>query len=465
MFRLVDRVRRSATVLGVLVMLTGVVAVGSGVLARRALEASSQRARDAAAARSLGALGRAQYIDELHRARGTGGAHPPEEPWAARMSRGAARLAPALDADSRGRLARIEQRSRALSLVLGPREAGEPSPDDEHAAQAIVEALVEDADRLAERLERRASDAEASALQASRAAVFLGGLFSGLGVVFAWLVGRRLLAEVSTPVSRLRAVTERVRAGERAARVGPLDAAELHDVGAGLDAMLDALDEADARLHAAEKLAVLGRVAATVAHEMNNPLAVLRGTVASLAEGASSDELRRELAVVDDEARACQRIVEDLRLASHAPLLRLEQLDPSTLARDLVERRAMGARLVVDVAADTVVADGLRLRQVLDNLLDNAEQSTQRRGHVNLSGRRVGDSYELVVDDDGPGVPAPDRARIFEPFVSGRGGSGLGLAVCRAIAHAHGGTLSVGDAEVGGARFTLRVPVDGPRDA
>ncbi|MCC6645990.1 MAG: HAMP domain-containing histidine kinase [Polyangiaceae bacterium] len=458
MIGLVDRVRRRVRLLGGLVALTGAIAVTSGLLARRAQEDASRRARDATAARALGALGRAQYIDELHRARGLAERHPPAEPWTARIERAAARLSPALDVAERARLARVEQRSRALSIVLAPREGGEPSPDDEHAAQAIVDALVDDADRIADRLERRAEDAEASALGASRLAVVLGGAFSALGVLFAWVIGRRLVAEVTAPVSRLRAVTERVREGERSARVGPLETAELHEVGAGLDAMLDALDEADERVRAAEALAVLGRVAATVAHEMNNPLAVLRGTVAALSEGAP-EGLARELAIVDDEARACQRIVDDLRVASHAPLLRLGPVDPSALAAEVAARRAMGARLSLDVAPDHLLADEVRLRQVLDNLLDNAEHATGGGGSVIITGRRTGDRYELSVDDDGPGVSDADAARVFEPFVSGReGGSGLGLAVCKAIADAHGGALSLGRSDAGGARFVLTLP-------
>ncbi len=113
----------------------------------------------------------------------------------------------------------------------------------------------------------------------------------------------------------------------------------------------------------------------------------------------------------------------------------------------------------IGISAPPVSADPGRLRQVFANLLANAAQAGARR--VEIRGGSRGDHVGVIVADDGPGVPADLRERLFEPFVSGRsGGIGLGLAVSRRIVERHGGTLALVD-EGAGAVFELKLPQQG----
>jgi signal transduction histidine kinase len=109
-------------------------------------------------------------------------------------------------------------------------------------------------------------------------------------------------------------------------------------------------------------------------------------------------------------------------------------------------------------------ADGDLLVQALLGLVTNAAQATPERGVVALDAKRIGTELVLSVLDSGPGIAAADRDRIFEPFYSTRrGGHGLGLAVVRQIAQAHGARVEVGDADGGGARFSIVLPAAGRR--
>ncbi|WP_127933776.1 ATP-binding protein [Nonomuraea polychroma] len=143
----------------------------------------------------------------------------------------------------------------------------------------------------------------------------------------------------------------------------------------------------------------------------------------------------------------------------------LEEVDLTALVETVAARRAESHDVRLDLeAAVTVEAVSWQLARLLDNLLDNALRHATHSVEVDL--RRAGDHAEPAVADDGQGVPAADRERIFERFARldtarcrDRGGVGLGLAIAHDIASAHHGTLHVEDAADGGARFVLRIPL------
>jgi signal transduction histidine kinase len=203
-----------------------------------------------------------------------------------------------------------------------------------------------------------------------------------------------------------------------------------------------------------ERLAVL-------VHELRSPVAAL-SAVAEAAAGAATDDLPRrrlaELAVA--AARAIERIVMDIAVTS----VRMEPLDVEALVHDAVAAFSVRGTTVVGegIGRPLVVdADPVRLRQVLDNLIANALTHAGSGEPVTVRVTATCDGVEIAVSDAGRGIPQEDLARIFEPGVrlgADMTGSGLGLALSRAIVEAHGGTIAV-DSIVGeGSTFAIVLP-------
>lgn len=210
-------------------------------------------------------------------------------------------------------------------------------------------------------------------------------------------------------------------------------------------------------------------------HELRTPLAVVRSQLEdALRENASEEELRRAISATYDEVLRLERVVDDLLslAAIEARTIRLA-LEPRDLS-ELVAEFAQDAALLCDASgvhfryvrgpAVVVNVDADRLRQVLFNLLDNALKHTPPDGAIELALRRESRAAVLVLGDTGEGIAAEHMDRIFDPFFRPPGGHrrgvGVGLALVRWLAEAHGGTVEV-DSRVGaGTTFTIRLPGD-----
>ena len=223
------------------------------------------------------------------------------------------------------------------------------------------------------------------------------------------------------------------------------------------------------RMLQAEQLAAVGQLAASVAHEVGAPLTAITVAVEQLLKrqcgacDAGSHDLELVLAQTRRIAQLSRRLVDLARPGD--PVLR--PIDLNAVIRDgfeLVEkqlhRASIEGRLELDPAVPVVRADAHQLQQVLLNLLLNAERALRGAGGwVSVSTRAKGTWVELLVCDNGPGITAVDLPKIFLPFYSRSGGTGLGLPLARQIVHAHGGTVEVENRSGGGAQFTVRIPV------
>jgi signal transduction histidine kinase len=222
-----------------------------------------------------------------------------------------------------------------------------------------------------------------------------------------------------------------------------------------------------------ERLAVVGELSASLAHEIRNPLTGVRSLAQRLAEEEIPDDKRRRYAsVILEEVGRVERLVANLLgIAKRAP--RLRDVDARTplapLFDDLallVTGRAEKAGVRVSVDAHAAAAHTVRepLAQALLNLLLNAVEHTPAGGTVHLAARTVAEGTAITVRDSGPGVPREQRERIWEPFHTGGGGTGLGLAVVRRVAREEGWTVEVDDAPGGGAEFRIVIPAALPTD-
>lgn len=219
---------------------------------------------------------------------------------------------------------------------------------------------------------------------------------------------------------------------------------------------------------ALQRQAMVGELAASFAHEVRNPLTGVRSLAQRLSEDEVDDPTRRRYAeVIVREVGRVERIVADLLGVSRRGAARRPETGPTEIAslfddlRILLTPRADRSSVELRASARDVLVSASResLAQVLLNLLLNAIEHSPAGGRVELDASTEGDSAVLAVRDQGPGIPPGDRERVFEPLVSLRGGSGLGLAVVRRIANESGWTVDVADAPGGGAEFRLRVPV------
>lgn len=262
------------------------------------------------------------------------------------------------------------------------------------------------------------------------------------------------------PVERMREEAAAISASEPDRRL-PLSPAEdeLRRLAATLNAMLDRLQGS---------LAKERRFVDDASHELRTPLAILKGELdLALSRDRSPVELQATLKRASSEADRLAALAEDLLVLARAEdgLLPVHR-EPVSLARVIEEavggRRARttdaGVEIAVDARDEIVRVDPVRLRQAIENLLDNATRYTPAGGTVRVGTHRQDGLVQITVEDSGPGFSADVIERAFEPFThepANADGVGLGLAIVRAVAASHGGTAMAENLEAGGARVTL----------
>jgi heavy metal sensor kinase len=242
---------------------------------------------------------------------------------------------------------------------------------------------------------------------------------------------------------------------------------ELGELGETFNAMLARLDSA---------FTALQQFTADAAHELRAPLALLRAELeVSLRYPRSPSEYRASQQIALAEVERLNGIADQLLTLARADAGALrpdfEIVDLGDLAEETVERwrplaRSRGVDLSIEVPDEgSAPADPELLRHLLDNLLDNAVRHTPAGGAVLVSVASRDNAWEIVVSDTGPGIPAQQRASIFERFTRGdaargraTGGAGLGLALCRVIAEVHGGSIVLDGDGPRGATFRVYLP-------
>jgi len=387
-----------------------------------------------------------------------------------------------LDRPDRARIFATAQGRRVLGIIR-------PIENDVSCSTAACHAHPESQKILGvidAQLKLDAVDAQASIQQGllARFTVAAVALLCLVSAVFVWAVLYR-------PIQELIAGTHRVAGGDLAYRLPIRSRDEIADLAESFNRMTAELAEARARLLAqtqnalagSEKMAALGKLAATVAHEVNNPLfgiltyaKLCRKAVAeSTLEENTRKGLVEQLEVIERESRRCGEIMRNLLTFARQAPRRREPNDLNELVRRALrlmnhQFEIQGIEVTSHLApgAAQVDCDAGQIQQIILALLVNASEAMAQGGRLWVSTETVpgGGAVQVRVRDSGPGIRADVMPHIFEPFFTTKEEqqrTGLGLAVAKSILDQHGGEIAVHSKEGEGAEFVIRLPL-GPSE-
>jgi len=297
----------------------------------------------------------------------------------------------------------------------------------------------------------------------------------GLGLLLSWALART----VTRPLAALTAAMKEMAAtGDLARDLGPGRPSDDEDarlVARTFGALTASIARFQREAALRERLSALGRLSTVIAHEVRNPLMIIKGSLRTLwRERASAEAVREAATDIDTQVARLDRIVGDV--LDFARPLRVEPAPVDVAALVAEAARAAfdgwegpGPRLVLEPPPGTVVTDGERLRGVLVNLLQNAREGVAAAGRggadaVEVGARRLAAGRVVLwVQDRGPGVAPADLPHVFEPyFTTKRTGSGLGLAIARKVVEALAGSIRMESREGEGTRVEVELPESAP---
>jgi signal transduction histidine kinase len=305
--------------------------------------------------------------------------------------------------------------------------------------------------------------------------LFLGAGVLG-GTLLALLAGLTVADRAMRPIKGLTGLARQITSTRDPSKRIPAPPAddEVGELARTMDGMLQALDEA--RSEREQALDRQREFVADASHELRTPLTSIQANLELLqVEGAGTEDDRHAVDSALSSTKRMSGLVSDLLLLARADAGRQvarTELDLGQIAAGALEEvePLAGERRMESHLEGPLPLQGNpdELHRMIRNLLENAVRHTPEKTTVELTARRDGDEALLEVLDDGPGIPAGIEEQVFDRFVRGEGpadtvsggGSGLGLAIVRAVARSHGGTVEAGASAYGGARFSIRLPLD-----
>jgi signal transduction histidine kinase len=297
-----------------------------------------------------------------------------------------------------------------------------------------------------------------------------------LGVLGAALLARR----ITRPLHRLVEGTVRISKGDFSQAIAIASRDEVGDLARSFNEMTgqllharDRMEDANRKLVQHEKLASIGRMAATIAHEIRNPLTSVKLNIQKVAEEESfAESVKAHLGLSLEGIDQIERFIKELLNFTRVPELSLERWpieqvveESLKLLRETLARKKVVVEATYAEGLPQIHVDGDKMRQVFLNVLRNAHEALEAGGKISIvcepvveGGKR---KVRIRISDNGPGIPEKDRENIFEPFFSTKpSGFGLGLANARKIVEQHNGTIRVGKKRGPGSTFVILIPVE-----
>jgi signal transduction histidine kinase len=305
-------------------------------------------------------------------------------------------------------------------------------------------------------------------------------------LVFGAIINIKLATSIATPVRTLEKITKKVAQGDFSERIEVKGKDELASLEIAFNQMEERLKNAlwslehtiaklrekQAQLVEAEKLASVGKLAAGIAHEINNPLtSVLTFSNLMLEQCPPSDPRHEKLKLMARETNRARNIVRQLLNFGRETVINTEMISINQPVREIADSLTAqdafkGIELEVKLGDNLpkVNADPAQIGQVVMNILLNAVHAITPPGRIEVATRMNGDNVEIVISDSGAGIPEEHIHKIFDPFFTTKGaskGTGLGLAVSYGIIKKHGGDIEVASSVGLGTKFKVRLPING----
>jgi two-component system NtrC family sensor kinase len=324
--------------------------------------------------------------------------------------------------------------------------------------------------------------------------IFLG--ITLMSMMLVSFVAIKVAERISSPIQSMAAAARRVAEGDYSQKVEVLSGDETgylaecfnrmtleldratHELRQWAESLETKVEERTAQVKAmqgqliqAEKLAAIGKLAAGVAHEINNPLTgILTNSSLMLQDSASDDPRRDDLQTIVDETLRCRKIVKGLLDFARQTKPLKQATDLNRIVEDvlnLVRNQASFKNIYFEPALQddlpSVMVDRDQMRQVVLNIVMNAAEALPHGGEIRVISHmdRASNHVCLSISDTGPGIPEEIRSRLFEPFFTTKAsGTGLGLAIAYGIMERHKGTITVSSALGRGTTISLRLPVN-----
>lgn len=344
--------------------------------------------------------------------------------------------------------------------------------DEVIAAVGTAEPPVVD---RAEELEPSASIhfqySRASLIQAESGVLRAFGTLVAIGLALSVLLGIFIARRITRPVEALTTAARKIGAGALDFQVEEKATGEVGELVGAFNRMTSELKRTTQQLVATERVAAWQEVAKRLAHEIKNPLTPIKMSLETLLAAQRSNNPRfaslfqESAGAVLEEVERLRRIVDEFSQFARLPKPQLRRMDITELTSQVLtiyasppEGITLAHELTPNLTAD---ADRDQLTQVLVNLIKNAEEAMTSGGRVTVRTRVDDEEGDTVIEvqDQGPGIKAEDRARIFEPyFTTKTGGTGLGLAIAARVIQEHGGRLELTSEPGQGALFRVRLP-------